>query len=88
MTVEEIRNAAVDVLGRIAPEIGSHSIDGHADLREQLDLDSMDFLRFVLGLHERLRVEVPECDYAQLATLDSAVAYLAAKLRSEPLPTH
>ena len=86
--MEDIRNAAVDVLGRIAPEIGGRSIDGHADLREQLDLDSMDFLRFVLGLHERLRIEVPESDYAQLATLDSAVAYLAIKLGAEPLPTH
>jgi acyl carrier protein len=48
-------------------------------LREQIDLDSMDWLNFLVALHERLQVEIPESDYARLATLDQTVDYLAAK---------
>ncbi|HZT77446.1 MAG TPA: acyl carrier protein [Vicinamibacterales bacterium] len=88
MTSDEIRTAAVDVLGRIAPEIAARPLDAHADLRDELDLDSMDFLRFVLALHERFGIEVPESDYPQLATLDRVVAYLAARCRPEPSSTH
>lgn len=57
------------------PACGSPGIN----FRDQLDLDSMDFLNFVLALHDRLRVEIPETDYPKLYTLDGAVAYLTAK---------
>ncbi len=80
MTPGEIRTAVLSSLSRVAPEIDTRSIDGAANLRDQLDIDSMDFLNFVLGLHDRLRVDVPESDYAKLSTIDSAVTYLANRM--------
>jgi acyl carrier protein len=56
------------------------AIDASADLREALDIDSMDFLNFITAMHRRLGVNVPEVDYPKLTTLDGAVAYLAARL--------
>lgn len=79
MTADDIRQVVVDVLTRIAPEIDPASIQSGVSFRDQLDLDSMDFLNFVLALHDRLHVDIPEVDYPHLRTLDSAVAYLAAK---------
>jgi acyl carrier protein len=80
MTPEELETIVTGALTRIAPEIDPGSIAAGVDLREQLDIDSMDFLNFVTALHDRLGVEIPESDYARLATLDGAVAYLSAKL--------
>jgi len=68
-----------DVLAGIAPEAADAEIPGDADLREVLDLDSMDFMNFVIGLHERTGVDIPEADYPLLVALDDAIAYLAAK---------
>jgi acyl carrier protein len=79
MTPADIRKAIVDALAGIAPEINPASIEPGASLRDQVDLDSMDFLRFVLALHERLGVDIPETDYPHFDTLDRAVAYLAAR---------
>jgi len=79
MTTEGIKNVIVDTLTRIAPEIDSASIEPGVNFRDQLDLDSMDFLNFVLALHDRLGIEIPEVDYPRLYTLDGAVAYLASK---------
>jgi len=67
-------------LGNIAPEIDLKTIDAGADLREALDIDSMDFLNFVTAIHHRLGVDIPEIDYLELVTLDGAVHYLEAKL--------
>jgi acyl carrier protein len=80
MTSGEIRKIVVDALTKVAPEIDPASIEARANLRDQLDLDSMDFLNFVLGVHERLAIEIPEADYPHLFSLDGAVAYLAARL--------
>ena len=66
-------------LAEIAPEIDEAMIDRDADLRDQVDLDSMDFLNFVVALHERLNIDIPESDYARLATVDSCVAYLTER---------
>ena len=77
MTKDELRALALRVLGGIAPEADLAALDPGADLRETLDLDSMDFLNFVVGLHEGTGIDVPESDYARLATLDGCVAYLA-----------
>jgi acyl carrier protein len=85
VTSEEIRKTVIDALTRLAPEIDPASIEAGAALRDQLDLDSMDFLNFVLAVHDRLGVEIPEADYTRLSTLDGAVAYLLARL--EPTPT-
>jgi acyl carrier protein len=77
-TPEELRAAVLSVLGEIAPESDPAAIDPGASLRQQLDIDSMDFLNFVVGLHKRLGVEIPESDYSRLASIDGAVAYLNA----------
>jgi acyl carrier protein len=84
MTAEEIRKTVIDALTRIAPEIDPASIEPGASFRDQLDLDSMDFLNFVVAVHDRLGVEIPEGDYWHLATLDSAVAYLVGRLERRP----
>lgn len=76
---DEIRAIVLSALGEIAPEADAASIAPGENLREQLDLDSMDFLNFVIAVHERLGIEIPEADYPRLASLDGAVAYLAAK---------
>ena len=78
-------NIEVDVvlreeLGNIAPEIDLKTIDAGADLREALDIDSMDFLNFITAIHHRLGIDIPEVDYPKLVTLDGAVQYLEAKL--------
>ncbi|RPI53844.1 MAG: acyl carrier protein [Acidobacteria bacterium] len=79
MTAEAVKKVIVEALARIAPEIEPSAIRADAGLREQLDLDSIDFLNLMLALHERLGVEIPEADYGHFATLDSAAAYLAPK---------
>jgi acyl carrier protein len=78
-TREQIRSAILDTLCTIAPEIDPAGIVPGAPLREQIDLDSMDFLNVIIRLHETLGIDIPESDYAQLATLDSAVDYLARR---------
>ncbi len=80
MTKNDIRKAVIDALLRVAPEADASSLSPTANLRDELDIDSMDFLNVVTHLHTTLAVDVPEADYAKLATLDSAVAYFAAKL--------
>ena len=82
MSPEDIRAILKDELGRIAPEVEFDSIPPGADLREEIDIDSMDFLNFVTALHQRLGVDIPEADYPSLATIDKAIAYLQAKASS------
>lgn len=79
MTPDTIAREIVAALKKIAPEIDPASIEPAVSFRDQLDLDSMDFLNFVLALHERFGVDIPESDYPRLYTLDSAVAYVASK---------
>ena len=80
MSPAEIRAVIKDELARIAPEVEFESLDPTADLREAVDIDSMDFLNFVTALHLRLGVEIPEADNPRLVTLEGAVDYLAGKL--------
>jgi acyl carrier protein len=80
MTEAEIRALVLEQLGNIAPEADPSSIDPEAPLRDELDIDSMDFLNFVIALHERLEVDIPEVDYPKLATINGAVGYLGGKL--------
>ena len=80
MTGDEVKRIVTEALTRIAPEIDPASIVTGAALRDQLDLDSMDFLNFVLALHERLGVDIPEADYPRLASLDGAIEYVATRL--------
>ena len=79
MTPEEIREIIVDTLGNIAPEADASGLDPKADIRESLDIDSLDFLNFVIALHGRLHVDIPETDYPRLFTLGGAVDYLMEK---------
>jgi len=76
MTAAEARQMIVDTLSAIAPEADFVHLPGTALLREELDLDSMDFLNFIAALHQRTGVDIPEADYPKLFTLDGAVAYL------------
>jgi acyl carrier protein len=79
-TRETARDAVTDVLAQVAPGTDPSALAPDADLRLELDLDSMDFLAFVVGLDQRLGVAVPEEDYPQLTTVGSAVDYLVARL--------
>jgi acyl carrier protein len=84
MTPEDIKKTIIDALTRIAPEIDPASIETSTSFRDQLDLDSMDFLNFVLALHDRLGIDIPETDYPLLYSLDSALSYLASKPIANP----
>ena len=88
MTDEQIRSVVLQVLGEIAPEVALDQIDPTTDLREQLDIDSMDMLNWVVGIHEQLAVDIPEADYPQLATLNGCVAYVRARVKNEPSPSY
>ena len=81
MTQPDIRAVVQEELSNIAPEINLSAINPTADLREALDIDSMDFLNFVTAIHHRLGIDVPELDYPKLTTLDGAVKYLESKLQ-------
>ncbi len=80
MTRDEIRQAIIDELSNIAPETDPGSIAPDADVRDALDIDSMDFLNFVIALHQRLHLDIPEADYPLLRTIGGGTDYLAAKL--------
>jgi acyl carrier protein len=84
MNAEEIRAVALATLLSIAPEVEADELRGARPLRNQVDLDSMDWLNFLLGLNKRLKVEIPEADYQKLVTLDDVVAYLQKKLGIGP----
>jgi acyl carrier protein len=81
MTRDELSAAVLRVLGEIAPEADLASLKPDVSFRDQLDLDSMDVLNFVVGLHVALGVEIPESDYPKLATLDGCIDYLMAEVR-------
>lgn len=83
MTRAEIAQTVLETLAEIAPEVDPSEVASDVDLRDQLDIDSMDFLNFVIALHERLDVDIPERDYPQLGTLDAIVDYV---VRSSPQP--
>jgi acyl carrier protein len=74
---ERIRATIFEVLSAIAPELDPASIKPDKPLREQVDLDSFDYLNVIIALHERLGVDIPEADYQKLVTLDGMVDYLA-----------
>ena len=76
MIGSQARTTICDILRDIAPETDPETLAGGEDLREALDLDSMDFLNFVVALHERTGIDIPEADYPQLRTLSGAIAYL------------
>ena len=80
MNEDEIRKILQEELGNIAPEADLQRLQPSADLREALNMDSIDFLNFVTAIHHRLGIDIPELDYPKLFTLESAVSYLRSKL--------
>lgn len=84
MTRDEIRTTALDLLAEIAPEIERDALAGDIPLRDQVDLDSMDFLNYLISIHQALEVDIPEADYERLETLDGLVAYVDAALGAAP----
>lgn len=77
MTDEEAEAVLRRELHRIAPEIDIDTIDRAGDLREEFDIDSMDFLNLVTALSKGLEIDIPEADYPQMASFEAMVAYLA-----------
>jgi acyl carrier protein len=81
VTEAQLRESILQALYSVAPEAEGEPLDPAANLRDQLDIDSMDFLNFLVALKDTVGVEVPEADYAQVASLDDCVRYLAARQR-------
>jgi len=81
MKTAEIREEILDILEDISPDEDLDGLDDETPFRDQLELDSMDFLDIVMELRKRYRVEVPEEDYGQLASMESTVAYLLPKMQ-------
>ena len=75
----QLNETVLRVLNSIAQEIDIHSLDATKDLRDQIDIDSVDFLNFVIGLHKEFGVEIPDADLPKLTTLNGCAAYLLAK---------
>lgn len=75
-TQEDTRGVVLSVLTTIAPEVDADEITNDDLLRDQVDLDSMDWLNFLLGIHKRFNVDIPESDYATLRTLSDVVGYV------------
>jgi acyl carrier protein len=76
----EIKNAVLRALSNVAPEVDVGSIDPKTDFRDQIDIDSVDFLNFVIGVHKELGVEIPDADVPKFASLNGCVAYLCSKI--------
>ncbi len=81
MSPAEIKEAILDILEGIAPDEDLSNVQDDVPLREQLELDSMDFLDIVMELRKRYRVQIPEDDYLELATMSSTVNYLAPLMK-------
>lgn len=77
MPADSLRSAVLEALLDVAPDVDASVLDAARPFREQFDFDSMDQLNFVLGLHQRLGVDVPEADYPKLASLAGCVDYLS-----------
>jgi acyl carrier protein len=79
MSDNDLRDTVLRVLGEVAPELDPETIKPDVALRDQLDIDSMDFLNFLIALDRELGVEIPEADYGKVQTLDRLVEYLDAR---------
>jgi acyl carrier protein len=77
---QTLMDTAVAALRAIAPELEPDALEPGRPLRHQVDLDSMDWLNFLVSLHDRLKVNIPEADYARLVSLNDVVDYLQTKL--------
>jgi acyl carrier protein len=82
MSGMDIRKVVQEEISNIAPEVDPATVDPTDDLREAIDIDSMDFLNLVTALHHRTGIEIPETDYPKLVTMSGMIGYLEAKLRT------
>ncbi|HEX4414393.1 MAG TPA: acyl carrier protein [Lacipirellulaceae bacterium] len=82
MNAAEIREEVLDILSDIAPDEDLSNLDDSLNFREQLELDSMDFLDIVMELRKRYRVQIPEDDYINLASMNTTVAYLEPLMKN------
>jgi acyl carrier protein len=80
MTPDELRAVVLDALRQVAPEADLSALDPDRNFRDQLEIDSVDYLNFVLGLEQRLAIRVPELHYPRLSSLEGCVTYLASAL--------
>jgi acyl carrier protein len=83
MTQEEVRKAIINIISDIAPDEDLSDVKDDVKLRDQFDLDSMDFLDIVMELRKRYNLEVPENDYPELVSMASCVAYLFPRLKDQ-----
>ncbi len=81
MTDAELKRLVLDALASVAPELEEATLAPDRSFREQLDIDSMDFLNYVIALHEALKIDIAETDYPRLASIDGAVAFLSQRLK-------
>jgi acyl carrier protein len=81
MTKEQIKSILVEIVAEIIPDEDLTNLKDDIPIREQVELDSMDFLDIVMELRKRYGIEVPEDDYIHLATLDSSIAYLEPRMK-------
>jgi acyl carrier protein len=80
MTRDDIRQQVIDALSEIAPEADLQRLRADVSLRDQFDIDSMDYLNFMIALSKNLKVDIPERDYPKLASIESCTDYLNAKV--------
>jgi acyl carrier protein len=81
MTADEIKKAVLEILGDISPDEDLSNLKDDVAFREQLEMDSMDFLDIIMELRKRYRLQIPEEDYPQLASLTSTVNYLEPRMK-------
>jgi acyl carrier protein len=87
MNGPDVREKVLAILAGLAPEVDMNALKPGLRLRDQVDLDSMDFLNFLIGIDEQLSVDIPEADYPRLNSLDEIYRYLAERLAAaEPPP--
>jgi acyl carrier protein len=86
VTTDTIKATVLRAIGELAPEGDLDRLDPDRPLREQLDLDSYDYLQLMVRLHELVGVEIPERDYVEIPTLTALVTYLASRVTGPPIP--
>jgi acyl carrier protein len=86
MNEEDINKTLLSILGDIAPEADLSALSPTRSIRDQVDIDSMDYLNFLIAIEATLKVDVPERDYGRMSSMKEAVSYLAERL-VQPEPT-
>ena len=79
MNQEDLRALVIEELGKVAPEADLSEVDPEEDLRQALDIDSLDLLNYVIALHQRTGIDIPERDYPKLTSIEGAIHYLSDK---------